>query len=73
MDDRQDLPAWMHYADINMNTAREKVRVAKCLENLPLINEAFKNAEVSYSKVRAMTRVTYRDVLIPWAQDAQER
>lgn len=40
-----------------MNTAREKLRVAKCIESLPLIDEAFKNADVSYSKVRAMTRV----------------
>lgn len=49
---------WLNWkCGVDMNTAREKLRVAKCLENLPLIDEAFKQAEVSYSKVRAMTRV----------------
>ena len=37
--------------------AHEKVRVARSLERLPLIAEAFRTGEVSYSKVRAMTRV----------------
>ncbi len=29
---------------INLNAAREKVRVARALENLPLISEAFRKA-----------------------------
>jgi hypothetical protein len=37
--------------------AREKVRVARALEHLPEIADAFAKGEVSYSKVRAMTRV----------------
>ncbi len=37
--------------------AREKVRVARALRDLPLIDAAFSKGEVSYSKVRAMTRV----------------
>ena len=37
--------------------AREKVRVARRLADLPLIDEALAAGEVSYSKVRAMTRV----------------
>ena len=37
--------------------AREKVRVARALRDLPLIGEAFSRGVVSYSKVRAMTRV----------------
>ena len=36
---------------------REKVRVARAITDLPLIDEAFSKGEVSYSKVRAMTRV----------------
>jgi hypothetical protein len=40
-----------------MNAAREKVRVAHALAELPLISEAFRNGQVSYSKVRAMTRI----------------
>ena len=38
-------------------TAREKVRVARALGNLPAIDEAFGLAVLSYSKVRALTRV----------------
>ena len=37
--------------------AREKVRVARALPDLPLIDAAFSSGAVSYSKVRAMTRV----------------
>ncbi|MBD3646024.1 MAG: DUF222 domain-containing protein, partial [Pseudomonadales bacterium] len=36
--------------------AREKVRTARALRDLPLIDEAFSRGEISYSKVRAMTR-----------------
>src|SRR5688572_21406787 len=38
-------------------TAREHVRVARKLGELPVIDEALRRGEVSYSKVRAMTRV----------------
>jgi hypothetical protein len=37
--------------------AREKVRVARCLGDLPAIDGAFRNGELSFSQVRAMTRV----------------
>jgi hypothetical protein len=37
--------------------AREHVRVARALTGLPLIREAFSRGELSYSKVRALTRV----------------
>jgi hypothetical protein len=37
--------------------AREHVRVARCLEDLPLVSAAFGKGELSYSKVRAITRV----------------
>src|ERR1700742_3324872 len=37
--------------------AREHVRVARRLQELPLIREAFSRGELSYSKVRALTRV----------------
>jgi hypothetical protein len=40
-----------------MNAAREKVRVAHALKDLPQISEAFRRGELSYSKVRAMTRI----------------
>src|SRR5262245_29231042 len=42
---------------IDMNTAREKVRTARALEKLPLVSAAMERGEISYSKVRALTRV----------------
>jgi hypothetical protein len=37
--------------------AREHVRVARRLSELPLIHDAFSRGELSYAKVRALTRV----------------
>ncbi|MBL4796606.1 MAG: DUF222 domain-containing protein [Oleispira sp.] len=48
---------WLNWkCGISVGVAREKVRVARALEELPEINEAFEKGELSYSKVRAMTR-----------------
>jgi Domain of unknown function (DUF222) len=38
-------------------TARERCRVARALGSLPAIDQAFARGELSYAKVRAMTRV----------------
>jgi hypothetical protein len=51
--------AWKSGLDITV--AREKVRVAKALVGLPKTNAAFEKGELSYSKVRAMTRVATAD------------
>ncbi len=49
---------WLNWqCGIGPVAAREKVRVARALENLPEISDAFAKGEFSYSKVRAMTRV----------------
>ena len=49
---------WLHFrCDFSMNASREKVRVAHALKILPEISAAFANGSLSYSKVRAMTRV----------------
>ena len=49
---------WLNWkCGIAMTAAREKVRVARALEGLPLINEAFQKGKISFSKVRAMTRI----------------
>ena len=49
---------WLNWkCGIALGAAREKVRVAQCLEALPLIDASFAAGEISYSKVRAMTRV----------------
>jgi hypothetical protein len=48
---------WLNWkCGISVGVAREKVRVARALEGLPETNEAFEKGELSYSKVRAMTR-----------------
>ena len=53
---------WLNWqCGIGMNAAREKVRVANALASLPLIKESFAKGEISYSKVRAMTRAANAD------------
>ena len=42
---------------IGLNAAREKVRVAHALKNLPRIAASFSKGELSFSKVRAITRI----------------
>lgn len=50
---------WLNWkCGVNLGAAREKVRVAHALPDLPLISSALRGGKVSYSKVRAMTRVT---------------
>ena len=49
---------WLNFkCGIGMNAAREKVRVAHALAELPKISEAFEKGQLSYSKARAMTRI----------------
>ena len=49
---------WLNWqCGLDLRAAREHVRVARCLEDLPLIRERFCRGELSYSKVRAITRV----------------
>jgi hypothetical protein len=53
---------WLNWkCGIALSAAREKVRVAHALEHLPQISEGLRNGRVSYSKVRAMTRVATPD------------
>jgi len=42
---------------IGMNAAREKLRVAHALAELPKISERFDKGQLSFSKVRAITRI----------------
>jgi hypothetical protein len=50
-----DWLAWR--VGITRHTATEKVRAARALESLPLISDAMARGELSFSKVRALTRV----------------
>ena len=53
---------WLSWAcGIDAHTAREKVRVARALEDLPLLSEALSRGELGYSKARALTRVATSD------------
>ncbi len=54
----QSCAHWLNWkCGIDMGAAREKVRAARALENLPKISAAMQRGELSYSKVRALTRV----------------
>lgn len=60
--------AWR--CDLSMTTALEKVRVAHALKTLPGICAAFAQGELSYSKVRELSRVADRsneDALLAFA------
>jgi hypothetical protein len=52
-------PAWR--TGIDLGAAREKVRVAKALPALPQISAAMQRGQLSYAKVRALTRVATAD------------
>ena len=63
--------AWR--SSISLSAAREKVRAAHALRTLPAIAEAFSEGRLSYSKVRALTRVAHacdEDLLVAHALDA---
>src|SRR6266542_935754 len=50
--------AWLSWrVGLDLGAARERVRVARALETLPLLAEALGRGELSYAKVRALTRV----------------
>ncbi len=46
---------------VTLGTARERVRTALALEKLPVTSAAMKNGELSFSKVRALTRAATPD------------
>ena len=49
---------WLNFhCGIGKNAAREKIRVAHALGDRPRIHAAFAEGRVSYSKVRAITRI----------------
>ncbi|HEY2780557.1 MAG TPA: DUF222 domain-containing protein [Steroidobacteraceae bacterium] len=55
------LPSCAHWLNfkvgLNLGAAREKVRVAHALDGLPKISASMARGELSYSKVRALTRI----------------
>ena len=62
---------WLNWrCGTSLSAAREQVRVGRALENLPLVRSAFASGEISYSKVRAITRIATPEneaQLVEWA------
>ena len=63
---------WLNFqCGLGLNAAREHLRVAKALELLPKVDAAFSEGQLSYSKVRAITRAASpenEDLLLMTAQ-----
>src|SRR3989442_15672322 len=54
--------AWLSWrVGLDIGAAREKVRVARALGTLPRLAQALAHGELSYAKVRALTRVATPD------------
>ncbi len=54
----QSCAAWLSWqVGLDIRAAHEKVRVARALERFPVIAAAMATGQVSYSKVRAITRI----------------
>ena len=54
----QSCAHWLNWrTGLKLGAAREKVRVARALGALPLLSDAMQRGQISYSKVRALTRV----------------
>ena len=54
----QSCAHWLSWRiGLDLGAARERVRVAHALETLPQLSEALARGELSYAKVRALTRV----------------
>ena len=64
---------WLSWrVGLSLGAARQQVRVARALPMLPRISEAFRAGAMSYSKVRAITRIAEPDneeMLLDWALD----
>ena len=58
---------------LGLGPAREKVRVAHRLAELPLLDEALRRGELSFSKARAITRVATPANEAPRREAARER
>jgi len=58
--------AWLSWrVGLDLGAARERVRVARALGTLPRLAEALARGELSYAKVRALTRVATPETEAP--------
>jgi hypothetical protein len=65
---------WLVWAcGMNANAARERVRVARALPDLPIVSARMAAGTLSYSKVRAITRIATpadEELLVTYAESA---
>ncbi len=65
---------WLNWrCGVSLGAAREQVRVGRALADLPAVRAAFSAGEISYSKVRAITRIANRRLeegLVAMAREA---
>src|SRR5690606_16214576 len=65
---------WLHWrCQISLSAAREQVRTAQALRRLPKLSAALADGEISYTKVRALTRVATQhdeELLLAYARKA---
>jgi hypothetical protein len=63
---------WLSWqCGVGLAAAREQVRVARSMRTFPTVTEAFGDDRLSYSKVRAITRIATAgnvEILIDWAE-----
>jgi hypothetical protein len=58
---------WLsQYAGVDIRAARERVRVARALAVHPVLSAAMASGELSYSKVRALTRIATAGTMVAW-------
>jgi hypothetical protein len=63
---------WLSWrTSLSPSAAREKVRVARALRELPQVQEAFGAGRLSYSQVRAITRVAATEDQERWIEAAR--
>ncbi len=58
LDGSNTAASWLaEVADVEASTAREWIRIGRCLRSLPASADAFASGDLSYSKMRTLTRV----------------
>ena len=61
-DGQRSCVAWLNtYCGISLSSAHDRCRVAYALEELPVVSRLFMLGELSWSKVRALTRIATPD------------
>ncbi|EYT94135.1 hypothetical protein ThrDRAFT_00059 [Frankia casuarinae] len=70
------MPTCAHWLSwrcgLGLRASYDYLRVARALELLPLIRESFSKGEISYSKVRAITRVAEPETEARWVEQAAQ-